>query len=457
MATVRGEVVKPPRTQFADSPEGKIAYQVVGEGPIDLLYCPSPTFNLDFAWEQPPIERYLRRLASFSRLIIFNPRGTGSSDPIPTDAPPALEEWIIDIKYVLDAAGSESAACLTSDWQGPPAMIWAATFPDRVRALVFIDAFATARQYDDYPWGLPSENLEQYAESYVEQWGTGELARLVAPELAADPGYVEWFAKLQRMSATPATMNAVKETVLKIDVRSVLPAIKAPTLVIAHPAGVVPEGHGRYLADHIPNARYVERPGFWGIPWVHDVEGTLEEVETFLTGAKGTADLDDRVLATIMFTDIVGSTKRAAELGDKRWRQLMDEHDALMQRELGRFRGRQVKSTGDGVLATFDGPARAIRCALAVQDAAKSLGVEICAGIHTGEVEMRDQDMGGIGVNIAARVMASAGPGEVLVSTSVPPLVAGSGIEFEDRGVHDLKGVPGEWRLFAVARESLGV
>jgi class 3 adenylate cyclase len=307
------------------------------------------------------------------------------------------------------------------------------------------------RRGDDYPWGFPPQAYERFIRILVGEWGTGKVLRVIAPELADDANYRNWFARLERASLSPSTLALITGILGELDLRGVLPAIKAPTLVISHTdMPYLRIGHGRYLAEHIPNARYVERSGFWGLPWVHDVDGTLEEIQSFLIGTRRTPALDDRVLATVLFTDIVGSTERAAELGDQRWRWLLDEYEALVRREIESFRGRAVNFTGDGCLATFDGPARAIRCAAALNEAARKLGVEVRTGLHTGEVEQRGDDVGGIAVHIGARVMGEAGPGEVLVSGAMPPLVAGSGIEFEDRGEHTLKGVPGEWRLYAV-------
>lgn len=444
--------MKPPPIRYAQSPGGHIAYQVVGDGPIDLLFHPGPR-NLDVIWEHPGIERFLRRLASFSRLILCNYRGMGLSDPVPLGAPPTQEEWSSDWQRVLDAARSERAALLATGEGCGSVPMFAATHPERTQSMALVDGFATLRRYDDYPWGFPDKVLERFMAAYAAQHGTGENLRVTAPELLGDERFREWFARLERLSMNKATAELAGRVMASWDLRGILSSIKVPTLVIAHARnGWIRPEHGRYLADHIPNARYVERPGFWGLFWVHDVDWVLDEVQTFFTGAKGDLSLDDRVLATVLFTDIVHSTERAAELGDHRWHQLLDEHDATMQREIERFRGRAVKSTGDGFLATFDGPARAIRCAQAINEAVIELGIEVRTGLHTGEVELRGEDVGGIGVHIAARVMAEARPREVLVSGSVPPLVAGSGLEFDDRGVHTLKGVPGEWRLYAVRR-----
>jgi len=442
--------MKPPPVQFAPSPGGQIAYQVVGDGPIDLLFHPGPS-NLDVVWENPALERLLRRLVSFSRLIMCNRRGTGLSDPMPMGAPPTIEEWATDLTWVLDAAGSDRAALLATEVGGLSVPLFAATHPERTLSLALINCFATLRRTDDYPWGLPAEAIDRFLEAYTSQHGSGANLKALAPELAQDERFRDWFARLERLSMNRATAEVATKLMLNMDLRGVLSTIKVPTLVISHTDSAwIRPGHGRYIAEHIPNARFVERPGFWGLFWIHDVDWVLDEVETFFTGTKGAPSLDDRVLATVLFTDIVGSTERAAEIGDQRWRWLLDEHDAIMRREIERYRGRPVKSTGDGYLATFDGPARAIRCAVAITEAVRGLGVEVRTGLHTGEVELRGEDVGGIAVHIAARVMAEAGPSEVLVSGAVPPLVAGSGIEFSDRGVQPLKGVPGDWRLFSV-------
>jgi class 3 adenylate cyclase/pimeloyl-ACP methyl ester carboxylesterase len=443
--------LKPPPVQYTDTPEGKVAYQVVGDGQIDLVFGPTFSPNLDMIWEQPALERFLRRLASFSRLILFNRRGTGLSDSIPRGEPPAWEEWVEDLRWVLDSAGSKRAALLAEEGFSIPGLVFAASYPERIQALVLLNCYASLRRHDDYEWGFPEDALERWVAAAVAQWGTGGRLATYAPELANDERFTGWFARLERSSYSPSTWEAVVRAGAATDVRGILPVIKPPTLVISHAGHPwVRLGHGRYLAEHIPNAHYVERPGFWGFSWLHDADWTLDEVQAFFTGTRGATDLDDRVLATVLFTDIVGSTQRAANLGDQRWQEILDEHDTVTRREIERFRGRLVKSTGDGVLATFDGPARAIRCGVALTDALRPLDIEVRTGVHTGEVQVRDADLGGIAVHIADRVMGEAGPGEVLVSGAVPPLVAGSGIEFVDRGVRSLKGVPGEWRLFAV-------
>jgi class 3 adenylate cyclase len=440
-----------PPVQWAKGPDGKMAYQVVGDGPVDLVLIPGPRASIDVLWEQPQVERYLRRLGSFSRLILPNLRGMGPSDPISLGTPPTIEEWVSDLRWILDAAGSSTAAFLGMEGAAPIGILFAATFPDRTRALVLLNTYASMHRHDDYPFGFPPQTYDKFVDVLIAEWGSGDVLRAIAPDLAEDERYHEWFARLERASLSPSTMAVLSRTAGLLDLRGILPAIKAPTLVISHQdMPYLRLGHGRYLAEHIPNARYVERPGFWGLPWVHDVDGTLDEIQAFLTGTRGTPEVDNRVLATVLFTDIVGSTKRAAELGDRRWREVLDDHDAILRREIERYRGRPINSTGDGFIATFDGPARAIRCGLALNDAVSSLGIQIRTGLHTGEVEQRGEDVGGIAVHIAARVMSEAGPNEVLVSGAVPPLVAGSGIEFDNRGSRELKGVPGEWRLYAV-------
>jgi class 3 adenylate cyclase len=444
--------MKPPRIKWTKTPDGvRIAYQVFGDGPIDLVFCSPNNPNLDLLWDDPARERFFRRLGSFSRLLLYNQRGTGISDPAPRGVT-AMEELVADLRSVLDAAGSERAALLGVEAGVHVPSFLAATSPERVQALVLLEAFATWHHHDDYPWGFPEQALERFIETSLATYGTGEDLRHRAPELFADERFKEEYARLDRVSHSPAALEPMmRSTINDFDLRGVLSAIQAPTLVISHASHpFLRLGHGRYVAEHIPTARYIEREGFWGIFWVHDVDWLLDETQAFLTGTRGATDLEDRVLATVLFTDIVGSTERAAELGDRRWRQLLDEHDAAARRQIEAFRGRALKSTGDGVMATFDGPARGIRCALAIKDALREIGVEIRTGLHTGEVEQRGEDVGGIAVHIAARVMGEAGANEVLVSGAVPPLVAGSQIEFDDRGTRQLKGVPGEWRLYAV-------
>ncbi len=441
-----------PPTQYAKSGDTSIAYQVVGEGPIDLVLVLGFATHLELQWESPPFARFFERIGSFSRLIIFDKRGTGLSDPV-TDVP-TLEQRVDDVRAVMDAAGSERAALFGISEGGPMSVLFAATHPDRATALVLYGAMGRTTEAPDYPWAAPADALRESAAEFIAPfWGQQAegMVELFAPSFAGDPQAAQFTARIERSAASPAMVQQIFEMFLDIDVRAVLPTIHVPTLVI-HRRGdrVVNRRAGEELAEQIPGARYVELPGIDHLPWAGDAEGVLGEIEEFLTGAR-TVPEPDRVLATVMFTDIVGSTERAAEFGDARWRELLTAHQEAVRRELGRFRGREVKTLGDGYLATFDGPARAILCGCAIVEAAQSHGLEIRVGIHCGEVELMENDVGGIAVHIAARVGALAAPGEVLVSSTVKDLVAGSEIQFADRGAKQLKGVPDEWRLFAAA------
>jgi class 3 adenylate cyclase len=444
--------MKPPPVKFVDGPDGRVYYQVLGDGPVDLCFFPySGRNNLDVIWENPLLERYLRRLASFSRLILVNSRGSGLSDPIRTPGLSTVDEAMMDFRIVLDEVGSQRAAFFAHDASAPGAMFFAATFPDRTEALALLNPVATFLREADYPWGYPPAMFDRFFGAFINNWGTGTNLDYMAPHLAGDERLREWFARMERLGISHAMAETQVKSVISWDVRGVLPSIKVPTLVISHTdVPWIRLGHGRYVADHIPGSRYIERPGPWGLYWIDDVEWTLGEVQAFLTGSRAVPDLDDRVLATVLFTDIVGSTERAATLGDQRWRIVLGEHEQAARREVERYRGRLVKLTGDGILATFDGPTRATRCAVALTEAVQDFGIELRAGLHIGEVEMLDNEVAGIAVHIAQRVMGEAGPGEVLVSGAVPPLVAGSGIDFDDRGTRELKGVPGEWKLYSV-------
>jgi class 3 adenylate cyclase len=445
--------VKPPKVHYAKGPEGRVAYQVLGDGPVDLVFVPFiGRNNLDVIWEHPSLERYLRRLASFSRLILLNVRGTGLSDRFPHAGSMGPEHFTTDIRTVLDDVASERCALFAVESSSPGPILFAATFPERTQALVLLNAIPTMLRRDYYPWGMPDHVYKRFVDLMVDNWGTGRNLDFMAPDVAGDERFRQWFAKLERVSASPGALEGAYDVYAAWDVRGILEAINVPTLVIAHTdVHWIRIGHGRHLAEHIPGAKYIERDAPWGgIFWLQDADWTLDEIQAFLTGTRGGPTVEDRVLATVLFTDIVDSTKRASELGDQKWRTLLDEHDIVVRREIDRFRGRPVKSTGDGFLATFDGPARAIRCALSMRDAVRELGIDIRTGLHTGEVELRGEDVGGIAVHIGARVMAEAGANEVLVSGSIPPLVAGSGLEFTDCGTRDLKGVPGKWKLYAV-------
>jgi len=437
-----------PETHYAKADDGvHIAYQVFGGGPFDLVVIPGFISHVELAWEDDAMARALRRLGSFSRVVVFDKRGTGMSDR--TDRLPDIDRRMLDIEAVMHAAGSEEAALLAVSEGGPMAILFAAAHPERTRALVLLNSYARITSSADHPIGIPAEQLYQFAQHLEPDWGTGVGLGAWAPSVASDPRARESFARVQRLASSPGAAMALLTSYMEIDVRAALPLVHAPTLVL-HRTGdrMVPLAHGHYVTEHIDGARLVEIPGtdhFW---WTENTDQILDEVEEFLTGARSVPERD-RVLASVLFTDIVDSTRRAAELGDSKWRLLLNQHDALAERQIARHGGRLVKTTGDGVLATFDGPARSVRCARAISEGAQALGMEIRAGVHTGEVELRGDDIAGIGVNIAARIEAMAQPGEVLVSRTVTDLVAGSDLEFDSRGEHDLKGVPGRWQVFA--------
>jgi pimeloyl-ACP methyl ester carboxylesterase len=439
-----------PDTHYTQSGDVSIAYQVVGEGPLDLVFVMGWVSHLDYFWEEPSFARFLRRLASFSRLILFDKRGTGLSDRVPIGELPTLEQRMDDVRAVMDAVGSERAALMGISEGGPMCLLFAATYPERTAALVMIGAYARRLWAEDYPFGRPPEEYEEFLEDVRNNWGGPVGLEQRAPSLVDDEHFRTWWATYLRTSASPGAAYTLTRMNGEIDVRHALPAISAPTLIV-HRTGdrSLPVGGARYMAEHIRGATYVELPGDDHLPFVGNQDEVLDEVEEFLTGVRRGSD-PDRVLATVLFTDIVGSTDRAAELDDRRWGQLLDSHHNTVRRELDRWRGREVGTAGDGFLATFDGPARAIRCACRIRDAVQTLNVEIRAGLHTGEVELRGDDVAGIAVHTGARVAALAGPSEVLVSSTVKDLVAGSGIEFEERGEHELKGVPGRWQLYAV-------
>jgi class 3 adenylate cyclase len=435
-----------PITRYAKSGDVHVAYQVFGEGLLNLVIAPFFVSNIEVWWEYPDAARWMLRLANFARVAVFDKRGTGMSDRV-TELP-GLEQRIDDVRAVMDAVGMERAALLGMSEGGSLTALFAATYPERCSALVLYGSFARFASW------LPTEEALAGFLGYIDQaWGSGGAASFVAPSLANDPATLQWFGRFERLGASPAAAIALMRMNSQIDISDIVPTIRVPTLVIHRKddAGINVEG-GRYLAEHIPGARYIELPGKDHLPWVGDNAMEIaDNIEEFLTGARAPVTVD-RVLATVLFTDIVGSTEKAVALGDQRWRDLLDNHHATIRRNLARFRGHEVKSTGDGILATFDGPARGVRCACAIADEIRPLGIEIRAGLHTGECEMTDNDVGGIAVHIGARVAALAGAGEVLVSSTVKDLVAGSGLRFGDRGSQSLKGVPGEWRIFAVER-----
>jgi class 3 adenylate cyclase len=438
-----------PETRYAKTADGAhIAYQVVGDGPADLVMLDVWHSPLQGRWEEPLMERPLRRLASFSRLISFDKRGVGCSDPVPFSTLSTPEEWMNDVCTVMDAADSERAVVFGVNDGGPIAMLFAATHPGRTSSLVLVNTAACLRRAPDYPWGVGPELDWAAFEAYSEERFAHYRWRRYAPSLDADARLTEWYGKLFRLQASPATALALARMNWELDVRDVLPSVQCPTLVVQRNGSFLPKGLWRYVADHIPGAAYAEVHGedVW---WAPPVEPLLDEVEAFITGERPAVE-SDRVLATVLFTDIVSSTERASELGDRAWRDLLDRFRAVVRDHLRRFRGREINTRGDDFLATFDGPARAIRCARAITEAARAIGVEVRTGLHSGEVEMIGNDISGIAVHIGARVAALAAPNEVLVSRTVVDLVAGSGIGFENRGEHDLKGVTGAWRLFAV-------
>ena len=437
-------------TRYARSEDGtNIAYQVHGEGPIDLVFVAGFVSHVELLWEGPGIAGVLRRLASFSRLIIFDKRGQGLSDR--PGHPPTLEESMADVRAVMDAAASERAAVFGISEGGPMSIIYAATYPGRVSSLVLYGTYSRMLKAPDFPHGVRPEQLDRWGERIKAEWGGPVGIDLWAPSQMGNRDFEAWWARLLRQGTSPAGAIDLMDLYRDMDVRAVLPTIEVPTLVL-HRADdrVVPARQGRYIGEAIPGARYVERQGADHLLTIEDQDALLDEVEEFLTGSR-TSSAAERALATILFTDIVGSTERAAEVGDRAWRSLIERHDAIVRRQLVLHRGREIKTLGDGFLAVFDGPARAIRCAEAIRDDLRETGIEIRAGVHTGEVELVGDDIAGMAVNIGARVGAMGSNGEVLVSSTVKELVVGSGIGFEDRGVHRLKGAPDEWHIFAVA------
>jgi pimeloyl-ACP methyl ester carboxylesterase len=440
-----------PETRYARVGDDQVAFQVVGEGRRDVVVIPAWFSNVEAMWDLEPAAQFLERVAAFARLIVFDRRGTGLSDPVPAVPGPYFEQFSDDLVAVLDAAGSERAALIGCDGGGPVALLAAATYPRRIEALVLVNTFARLAQADDYPVGAPPAVLEDWLAAVDGQWGSGDTGfALTAPSAVGDERLARQFTRLLRMSSSPRMAVATRRVLHAIDVRDVLASVQAPTLVI-HRVGdrMIRVGHGRYLAEHIPGAHLVEMPGDDHLVYMGDHEPILDEIEEFLTGARRVAA--ERVLATVLFTDIASSTEQAAALGDRRWRALLDDHDRAVHGLVARFRGELVKDTGDGVLATFDGPGRAVSCARASRDAVARLGLPMRAGLHTGEVERRGDDITGMAVVIGRRVCDLAEPGEIVVSRTVSDLVVGSDLSFSQRGTHHLKGVPGTWELYTVA------
>ena len=438
-----------PQTRYVRVQDADVAYQVIGDGSVDLVYCRTLQ-HVDVSWEHPASADYLRALASFSRLILLDRRGFGASDALPHGQTPTWEGWAEDIHAVLDAVGSQQAALFGESDAGAICVLFTAMHPKRVRALILGNTSARLNVSDDYPIGYPPEVANSLAEMVEKYWGSIDLVRMGIPSRSDDAGFLAWAAKVTRAAATPRSAGVQYRYMIESqDVRAALPLIQVPTLVLHHTGHPwIPIEHGRFLAGHIAGARFVEIPSQdapMGVPY----ERVVEEIAQFLTGQRPVSDVD-RVLTTILFTDIVESTERAAAAGDQRWRGMLDAHDGAVREQLARFRGREINTTGDGFMASFDGPARAIRCAQAIAESVRELGIEIRAGIHTGECEVRGDDLAGLAVHIAARLGALAQPNQVLVSSTVKELVAGSELKFEDRGEHELKGVPDTWRVFAV-------
>ena len=440
-------------TRFARNGDVHLAYQVRGSGGVDLLMSSFGTISIAAFDDERHMASFMERLSRFARLLCYDLRGVGLSDPIVPSSPPTLETSADDALAVLDKVGCEKAFVFGYHLGGPAAILFAATHPDRVSGLVLCNTYACLQRADDYPFGVPRRILEQFSRHMIDPDADSDTAQLMAtfaPSVATDAGLQHWWEQEGLRGASPATATALTQLQFSADVRDVLPTVRVPTLVLhSRDAVWCRIGHGRYMAEHIPQAKLVELPSADGPFFTDAADVVLGELEEFLTGHRGTLE-PDRILTSIVFTDIAASTEHAAVLGDRSWRELLDRHDELVRRQIVRFGGREIKTTGDGFLATFDGPARAVRCAAAIRDGARQLGVEIRAGVHTGEVELRGDDIGGIAVNLAQRVSSVAGGGEVVVSGTVKDLVFGSGIEFAERGGHELKGVPGTWSLYEV-------
>jgi class 3 adenylate cyclase len=447
---VAGEV----DVRYAISGDARLAFRVFAGGPHDIVWVPSWITNQDLVdTESQPLRALLsERLLSFATSIAYDARGTGLSDPVSLAALPTLEGWTDDLQAVVNAAGLTDVVLCATAVAAPVAVLYAATHPERTRGLILLNSFAAVARSEDYDAGVDPEEYERFVEYAEHVWGSGRFLRAAMPDVAVDDATLHDLARGERQSMAPAVVGALFRWLYAIDVRAILPAISAPTLVLHTVENrVVPIEHGRYLAQHIPNARLVELPGGDASVFAGSAAGALvvDEIEEFLTGSRITVD-QGRILTTLLFTDVVGSTDRVAAIGDRAWRTVLDRHDDAVRHQLARFSGHQEKFTGDGMLATFDGPARAIRCATAIRDASRQIGIDVRVGIHTGEVERRGTELAGIAVHLAHRVCETAKPGEVLVSRTVVDLVAGSGTTFDDRGDHDLKGIPAAWRLFAV-------
>lgn len=441
-----------PETQYAVNGDLNIAFQVIGEGPRDLVYVPGWVSNIEVMWEDPGLARFLRRLASFSRLITFDKQGTGLSDPVPLHQLPVLETRMDDLRAVMNEVSSDRATLFGHSEGGNLCLLFGATYPDRTDGVILTGAPATRIRSDDYPWAPSTEERAALIEATERDWGREDHVPLMAPSRADDPAFRAWLRRYERLSASPQAAATLLRMNSEIDVRPVLDAISVPTLLLYRKDDPdVQIAEGRYLASTIPGATLVELDGADHWFWAGDTEPLLQEIEEFMTGHRGVAE-PERRLATLLFTDVVGSTERAAQLGDRQWRDLLERHNQVVRRELVTWRGKEISTTGDGFLATFDGPARGIRCALALTEALNPLGIEIRCGLHTGEVEIVSHDIAGLAVHIGARISALAAPGEILVSRTVKDLVAGAGFTFADGGEHVLKGVPDIWQVFSVTQ-----
>ena len=439
-----------PDIRFARSEEVSVAYAVQGDGPVDIVYVEGGYSHLEARWDIPPYRRFIERMTEFARVIRFDKRGQGMSDRVPGAT--TLETRMDDIRAVMDAAGSEQAAIIGESEGGPLSMLFAAAHPERTRALVLQGAEVRERTDEEWPWGEATpEEFEELMAQVPERLGQGRVFPLLLPSIGDAPWGREAFGRLQRNAVTPTGFEAFARMAFDIDVRHVAPTIRVPTLIF-HAVGdkVCHVENARFLSRTIPGAKYIERPGADHLPWAEDLDAFIAELRELLTGDRGSVD-PERILATVLFTDVVDSTARAADLGDRRWREALAEHHRLVREAVEKHGGREVDMAGDGILATFDGPARAIACARSIQQAVAPLDIEVRAGVHTGELELLGDGVAGIAVHTGARVAALAGPGEVWVSAIVPMITAGSGLGFEDRGVHELKGVPGEHQLYSVA------
>ncbi|MHB8588997.1 MAG: adenylate/guanylate cyclase domain-containing protein [Candidatus Dormibacteraceae bacterium] len=440
-----------PETKYARSGDVSIAYQTLGTGPVDLVLVPGWVSNVEYQWEQPDFAHFLERLASFSRLIVFDKRGTGLSDRV--RGVPTLEERMDDVRAVMDAVDSQRAIVFGVSEGGPMTILFAATYPDRTIAAILYGTAPRSAWAPDFPWGSTPEAFGKAVADTEAHWGerahTDRMLTWLAPSRTGDLAFKDWLTRYARFGASPAAAVALQRMNREIDVRHVLTAISVPTLVLNR-VGDDPEP-ARFTSKQIPGARYIELPGADHLPYTEDTESVLKAIEEFVTGGLQSTE-SNRVLATVLFTDIVGSTERAASLGDEAWTKLLERHHAVVSRQLAVFRGRELDTAGDGVFASFDGPARAIRCACAIADSLRELGIDVRAGLHTGECEIVGEKLGGIAVHIGARVAGQAAPGEILVSGTVRDLVAGSGLRFRDRGAAQLKGIDGDWRLYAVER-----